>query len=223
MEKKKSKIGKITLIIVLVIIILLAIRTIRNYMILNSMQNKVAEYTGKTNFYYKIEEDNSNISYFEVYRKNDIKKVTIIQKETGTKVMNYIYPGYTNIYEDVVNGIDTMRSQNIETFENVTIPNYINFTNHFQMLLSSLPVKIKTETIDGTEYCVLTNLYSPSYTIENRIQKVTFYFSKNTGLVEKIVETMDTGEENTILYTYEFDSVTDENLSEPDKSNYKIL
>lgn len=223
MEKKKLKICKIILIIVLIIIILLAIRIIRNFIILNSMQNKVAEYTEKINFYYKIEEDNSNISYFEVYRKNDLKKITIMQKKPENKVMNFIYPGYTNIYEDVANGIDSMRSQNGETFENVTIPNYINFNNHFQMLLSSLLVKIKTETIDGTEYCVITNLYSPSYTIENHIQKVTFYFSKNTGLVEKIVETMDTGGENTILYTYEFDTVTDENLLEPDKSNYKLL
>ena len=223
MEKKKLKIGKIILIIVLIIMILLVIRTIRNYTILNSMRNKVAEYTEKTNFYYKIEEDNSNISYFEVYRKNDIKKITIMQKEPETKVMNFIYPGYTNIYEDVANATDSMRSQNDETFENVTIPNYINFNNHFQMLFSSLLANIKTETIDGTEYYVISNLYSPSYTIENHVKKVTFYFSKNTGLVEKIVETIDTGEENTILYTYEFDNVTDENLSEPDKSNYELL
>ena len=187
------------------------------------MQNKVEKYTEKTNFYYKIEEDYSNISYFEVYRKNDLKKITIMQKNPENKVMNFIYSGYTNIYEDVANGINSMRSQNGETFENVTIQNYINFNNHFQMQLSSLPVKIKIETIDGTEYCVITNLYSPSYTIENHIQKVTFYFSKNTGLVKKIVETMDTGRKNTILYTYEFDTVTDENLLEPDKSNYELL
>lgn len=59
MEKKKlmKKVLKIALIVVAILLIILVINTIRNYVIVTDLQNKIAEYSNSTNYHIKSDSE----------------------------------------------------------------------------------------------------------------------------------------------------------------------
>ena len=73
---------KVVGIILLVFIILMLIHSIRNYMIVRELQNKISKYENSTNYHIKSEttEPNGIIMTVNSYRKDD-KQATFIERK----------------------------------------------------------------------------------------------------------------------------------------------
>ena len=72
---------------------------------------------------------------------------------------------------------------------------------------------------------MLSSKMNTNFLYNTNTTKMTIYVEKNTGLKKKIVEEVnENGEIKEISkdFEYEFNNVTDEEISEPDKSEYKM-
>ena len=90
MEKKKiiKNVLKIALIVIAILLVILIIHTIRNYVIVTDLQNKIAEYNGSTNYHIKsvanvVDEDYTTTLDYYV---KDNKQVSIMEKSIDGKV-----------------------------------------------------------------------------------------------------------------------------------------
>ena len=71
----KKKILKIIGIVFLIIIVIVLIHTIRNYIIITNLQNKVSKYTESTNYYTKSISTENGMKVTIEYYKKDKKEV----------------------------------------------------------------------------------------------------------------------------------------------------
>ena len=98
-----EKFFKILGIIILVLIILVLIHTLRNYLIISKLQNRISEYSNSTNYHVKststIAENDVHIS-IDYYKKDD-KSLQVLQRQAenivtikrygkGEKINTYI-------------------------------------------------------------------------------------------------------------------------------------
>ena len=75
-----------------------------------------------------------------------------------------------------------------------------------------------TVKIDGKEFYEVSGKYSPSTLYSENTEKISVYVEKETGLTIKKVEIInENGQkvENITTFEYKFDSVTDEDVKEP--------
>ena len=78
----KKKILKIILIIITIIFIIFLIRTVRNYIIITDLQNKISAYANSNNHNIKIITTENNGTVIKVdYYKKDNKKVVFLERE----------------------------------------------------------------------------------------------------------------------------------------------
>ena len=83
----------------------------------------------------------------------------------------------------------------------------------------------KTKKIDGKDYYILSSKMNTNFLYNTNTTKMTIYVEKNTGLTTKIVEEVNENGEIKEIYKdfeYKFNNVTDEDISEPDNSEYKM-
>ncbi|MFR2534637.1 MAG: hypothetical protein ACLTEH_03690 [Clostridia bacterium] len=225
MEKKKRKIGKTFLIIFLIILVIIIVLIARKVIIMNSIQNKIAKYQNSTNIYVKTVSDRSlSIESFEKYIKGDIEKDVIIAKDKPVKVIQIITPterrNYTISEEKKV--LNITQDENIVT--TTRIVNYVESSNLIQTILNSLFTRITTEKIEGKTYYVVSGYLNGFLYTQDTIE-VKAYIDKETGLTMKIVEIVkENGEKKAyaINYTYQLDCVTDQDMQEPDRSEYIV-
>ena len=85
MEKKK--ILKSILIIIIAIIAIFIIHTIKNYIIITGLQNKITQYKDSTNYNIKstAKEENGTTIKIDYYKK-DNKQVIFLERNTGEEV-----------------------------------------------------------------------------------------------------------------------------------------
>ena len=84
---KMKKILKVAAILISIIIILLWVHTIRNYVIITDLQEKISNYYDCTNYHTKhiAKQDNGTITTVDYYKKDD-KQVYLIEKSTNEKI-----------------------------------------------------------------------------------------------------------------------------------------
>lgn len=101
----------------------------------------------------------------------------------------------------------------------VNIPNALYIDNNiWYLFISAITSSITLQTINGKEYYYISSIISPytSFTVQDGV-----YIDKETGLMTKT----NANEEGTwpqADYVYEFNNVTEEDLKEPDLSEYEI-
>ena len=87
-----------------------------------------------------------------------------------------------------------------------------------ERIINSILTSIKTVKIDGKEFYEVSGKYSPSTLYSENTEKISVYVEKETGLTIKKVEIInENGQkvENITTFEYKFDSVTDEDVKEP--------
>ena len=221
----KKKILKIVGIIILVLVVIFLIHVIKNFIILSTIQEKVAKYYEPTNVHYtltSVKGQQEDLS--EVYIKDGHDSKTIMnhfkdKQGNESKIIQVVTQGERRLYT--------------ETKDSKTVKIYHEDNSNSGMRISvydgdkirdSILLLINTEKIDGKDYYVL-NGPSDSVLYDQNATETKMYIEKDTGLITKITEKVKVNDEMveyTYTYKYEFDVVTDADIAGPDISEYTI-
>jgi len=147
-----------------------------------------------------------------------------LDRNNSRKLMTFSDAGNTNVY------IETNESKvavlNSESISKIQIWNGLETTNLKDFILISLLSRITTENCNGKECYKIDTSYSQDI-LYSENKEATFYIDKETGLLVRILNGTEISESrdtvNTLTdYYYEFDNVTEQDLTEPDITQYKI-
>ena len=224
MEKEKIKLWKIIVAILVILLVIFAINTIRKVIIFNNLQEKISKYEKSENMYSKID---SEKSITERFIKNDIDKLiikykdkpmTVIQLKNGNECKNYTFFEETKkVTVTDVNSMDALRVAKIN--------NTIDTNSFIDKLIKCITSKVSTETIDGKEYYVIDGKLSGSQLMLQNVISTKAYIDKETGLTMKVIEITKESNNNKkeyiTNYEYNFDSITDDEISEPNTIGYE--
>lgn len=218
MEKKKiiKNVLKIALIVIAILLVILIIHTIRNYVIVTDLQNKIAEYNGSTNYHIKsvATENNGTIVKMDYYKK-DGKQVVFMERNVNneiTKISMYNNGERTDTFTETKDS--KIAQLNSGTIMSVGIYNHLENDSKWQTILGCISAKIKSVDYNGKEcYIVKEFMSSISLTSEG----AETYIDKETGLFVKSTEADIVNERS-----YEFNMVDDSIFTEPDISQYTL-
>ena len=201
-----KKVLKIVGIIIVVILILFMIHTIRNYIILNKINENVAKYVESNNLHMQNKSDQVNVNYY----KKDDKELAIMQKD-NIKMSMY------KVGEKVDQFVDSGDSKTAKLgFGSLTVQvaNIAKFDTEWQRFMLGSVAFIRSENYKDKDCYVIDNLLSPYFLVGDKCQ---YTVEKDTGLLLK---------DNTdgVVYEreYEFNNVDDSVFIEPDISEYTI-
>ena len=212
----KKKILKVIGIVILVVIVIFLIHTIRNYIIISDLQNKIAKYSNSTNYYTKsVAEESDGTVVTTKYYKKDNKEALFLERNVNgeiSKVSIYNNGERKDTFWD--NKEAKIVRLNTENLMAVNIYNFTETDNKWQTLLGSMIASIKSTNCDGKE-CYILKRFPAAILVDS--EKSEIYIEKDTGLYFKTVDEGRTSERE-----YEFDKVDDSIFVEPDISQYKL-
>ena len=212
---KMKKILMVLGIIIAVLVIIALIHTIRNYMIITDLQNKISQYADSVNYYTKsIATVKDGTITMEYYRKDNNQVVFLERNLNGTinKVAMYNNGEKTDTFTQTP---DTKIAQlNSGTIMSIGIYNHLETENNWQTFLGSMFASVKSTNYNGKDcYIIKGFMSSTSLTFEG----AETYIEKDTGLFIKDIEGETITEKE-----YEFDNVDDSIFIEPDISQYTL-
>ena len=212
---KMKKILMVLGIIIAVLVIIALIHTIRNYMIITDLQNKISQYVDSVNYYTKsIATVKDGTITMEYYRKDNNQVVFLERNLNGTinKVAMYNNGEKTDTFTQTP---DTKIAQlNSGTIMSIGIYNHLETENNWQTFLGSMFASVKSTNYNGKDcYIIKGFMSSTSLTFEG----AETYIEKDTGLFIKDIEGETITEKE-----YEFDNVDDSIFIEPDISQYTL-
>ena len=226
---KKKKILKCIEICFLVIITFLIIHTSRNMIIIKKISNKIESYKNANNYYVKTVSTQGNV--IENFYKDGHYLMKIVNtSETGIRILIRYSDGNTeNTYieaqtEKGTDKIAMLNSNSLPGFSGIT--NWLYTDDFKSLLLMSLMAHIRSVEQNGKDCYEVTYIYSSNILVPAE-GEFALYLEKETGLTVRnkngaIVD--ENGNETPIIldYEYKFGVVTDDDLVEPDISEYKV-
>ena len=202
MKNKKGL--KIFLIIIALVVVILAIHLIRNFMIINKINEKQEELSKSNNYFYTIENNAGTTT--EVYYKDGISKTIIKTKDT---TMITWYDEKTR--ETITYSPQTMKAS-VGTGFGIVQLQTLNTGNNFILALLS---NISSDEVNG-EKCYVVKLSGE-----------TTYISEERGVTLKRVgaKVVQNGIETESVVEYKewkINELTDEEMSKPDLTGYEV-
>ncbi len=212
---KMKKILMVLGIIIAILVVIVLVHTIRNYMIITDLQNKISQYADSVNYYTKsIATVKDGTITMEYYRKDNNQVVFLERNLNGTinKVAMYNNGEKTDTFTQTS---DTKIAQlNSGTIMSIGIYNHLETENNWQTFLGSMFASVKSTNYNGKDcYIIKGFMSSTSLTFEG----AETYIEKDTGLFIKDIEGETITEKE-----YEFDNVDDSIFVEPDISQYTL-
>ena len=214
-----KKILKVVLIIILVFLIIFIIHTVRNFIIVKGLQNKIMQYSSSSNFSVKINQkfEPNGTRVLTKYYQKDNKQLAILERTDEnneiTKMSEYNNGERIDIFWE------TKDSKTVQINANgsitVQVFNSLETDNDWQTLLACICAKIRSTNDNGKECYVVTNYMSPNFMIGTETNKV--YVEKSTGIAIKLIIDNQITEKE-----YEFGNVEDSIFVEPDISQYTL-
>lgn len=212
----KKKILKIIGIILLLVIVIFLIHTIRNYIIITDLQNKIAKYAGSTNYYTKsvATENEGTVVTIEYYKKDNREVIFLERNLNGeiSRMSMYNNGERTDTFWD--NEENKIAQLDSGTIMGVNIYNFTETDNKWQAFLESIFANVKSTNYNGKE-CYIIKGFLSSFSLTS--EDAETYIEKDTGLYLKRIDGNRTTER-----TYEFDKVDDSIFVEPDISQYTL-
>lgn len=213
---RTKKVLKVIGIILIILLVLTLIHTIRNYIIITNLQNKIAKHSNSTNYSLKVEstKDDGTKIIMRYYQK-DNKQAVILERnseENEIKISTYNngerVDMFTETKDSKIAQLDTSAQISINVY------NQLETDNKWQTFIGSIIAKIKTEKCNEKECYVITGFPS---TTALTFEGTKIYIDKDTGLLVKVVEDGTISERE-----YEFNNVEDTIFVEPDISQYTL-
>lgn len=218
MEKKKiiKNVLKIALIVIAILLVILITHTIRNYVIVTDLQNKIAEYSDSTNYHIKsvATENNGTIIKMDYYKKDD-KQVVFMERKANneiTKISMYNNGERTDTFTETKDS--KVAQLNSGTIMAIDIYNHLENDNKWQTFLGCITAKIKSVDYNGKQCYVVKDFISST---SLSFKGAETYIDKETGLFVKSTEASVINERE-----YEFNKVEDSIFAEPDISQYTL-
>ena len=213
---RTKKILKIIGIILIILLVLTLIHTIRNYIIIRNLQNKISKYSNSTNYFVKSESTkNDGTKIIMKYYQKDNKQAVFLEKtsnENEIKISRYNngerVDTFTETKDSKVAQLDT------STLISVNIYNQLETDNKWQTFIGSIISNIRSEKCNDKECYVITGFTS---TTSLTFEGTKIYIDKDTGLLVKVIE-----DETISNREYEFNNVEDTIFVEPDISQYTL-
>ena len=226
---RRLKTLKISLLSIIVILVVLFVAFPgRNMVIIASLKDKAEISNQKSdNMYTKISHYSSTTSplTFECYYKDDIVKVITTTSGLGaTTTTEYRYPDQSRIFTDAPDGKTLTILDAPEDGYVSPIPTDLYYNSITDLFSVSMKSKISTIELDGKECYMISNIF------DNEESKLRWYVDKDTGLLLKVVQRglaqeqyQSTYQATVIEYEYSFGTVTDEDMKEPDETEYTLI
>lgn len=219
-SKKKGNGGKVFLVILLILILAIIIHYVKNQMIFAKIYNTAKDYVSIENYEVKREITGTDINNTtDAKYLNGLYKVTLTQSNNA-KVTMVTMQNKVAIFTEK-DGVKTVR---FSDKDNVNLNGIIGLENHTftsNEWYNNFCSKICTKNEDGKEYYVISGFNSNIMPMVGNHAEA--YINKETGLIEKIVETGKDGNEvQTTTYKYEFNNVKTTDLGIPDITSYKL-
>lgn len=227
-KKYKNKLNILKTIIIcflLLIVLILCFIVGRKMLIIRKMNTKVNNYTNSNNYYREITQYTGNTicetNYWKKGNKYLSKKKMLSTQEdiVSQTIINYCNGENVNTYIESGNSkIAYLDSEGILNERFSDWNEWLGINNNWDLLKISLFSAISTEKCSQKDCYKLTTRYDPN-------DSQVIYIEKETGLCLRAIvqnQTDDILEDSIVQYKYIFDNVTDENLIEPDISEYKV-
>ena len=213
---KMKKILKIFGIIIAILIIIILVHTIRNYIIITDLQNKISKYSSSTNYHTKyVTTDDSGVIITMDYYKKDNKEVVFLERNLNgkiNKISMYTNEGKTNIYTDTPDA--KIAQLGSDTTIRINIFNQLETENNWFTFMGSINTKVKLTNYKGKEcYNISRFVSAGTLTFEG----AEMYIEKDTGLLVKTIEEGTVSERE-----QEFNNVDDSIFVEPDINQYTV-
>ena len=212
---KTKKVLKIIGIAVIIALVLLIIHTIRNYIIIKNLQDKIAEYSNNQNHHIRIVSTQNDGTILNTdYYKKDNKKVAFIEREKNGEIIKISMYDNGDTHHTYTDAEDKKIVSLNSGFIEVQIYNVAETTSFGQTIYSSIFASIKKVKENGKEYYQLRHTASPyAMSFEND----TILVDKETGLMYKNINDI-----STVVREYEFNNVDESIFIEPDITEYTI-
>ena len=219
-SKKKGNGGKVFLVILLILILAIIIHYVKNQMIFAKIYNTAKDYVSIENYEVKREITGTDINNTtDAKYLNGLYKVTFTQSDNSKLTIVTMQNKEAMLTEK--NGVKTIKfldKDKVNLNGIIGLENHTFTSNEWYNNCCSM---IHTKTEDGKEYYVVSGFNSNLLPMTG--DHVEAYINKETGLIEKIVETGKDGNEvQTTTYKYEFNNVKTTDLGIPDIASYKL-
>ena len=180
----KKKILKIIGIILLIVIAIFLIHTIRNYVIISDLQNKISKYANSTNYRTKsvTTENDGSVVTMEYYKK-DNKEVVFLERMANnevTKISMYSNGERTDVFTETKDS--KVAQLNSGTIMSLGIYNHLENDSKWQTILGCISAKIKSVDYNGKECYIVKEFMSSNSLISEGVET---YIDKETGLFVK--------------------------------------
>ena len=229
MEKKKIKIGKKLLIIVGIIVAIFVVRTVRNAVIISNLSKKADGYQNITNYYIKAKSSQGNIMENFYKEGRYISKLNHVSPSGIRMLTNYCDGEKINTYIETVTDEGNVKiaipdSNGLPSVNGIT--NWLEVSSVKELVLISMRASVKSVELDGVQCYKINNFYG-SNILHSAEGNIELHVEKETGLIlrnQNGFMTDESGVKTPIItdYEYKFDVVTEEDLVEPDISEYMI-
>lgn len=224
---EKMKMWKKVLIVVLILVLLFIIITARKMIIIKNLQSKMEKYEKVDNYYATMYSyQGTNLQIHTTYRKDNISLSTVksLSENETTILTNYTDDKVSHIYMDTPESkIAILDGSGIPS--SIQIQNELVTQNLWQSIVRAVKSSVKTEECNGKE-CYKIEVSCFDLFCFDKHDNIVYYFDKDTGLkIRELNGTVGDGDNKINMvsdYHYEFDVVKDENLKEPDISEYII-
>lgn len=216
--KKKKTLWVILLLIIILIVILLGL-TIRKMIIISQIENKISNYINKTNYHISSYSHYGNTqTIIDYYTKEKKAKLTLISKvnEEERKLINFFEGDKTNTYiESNGEKIAILDSNGLPSKMTIVNPTAYN-NNVWDLFTYCFGISVHSTKLNEKD-CYLVKMGKDS----------EMYLEKDTGLMIKNksgTNIDENGNQSSILteFKYEFDKVSDADLTKPNLADYKI-
>ena len=212
----KKKILKAIGIILLIIFVIFLVHTIRNYIIITNLQNKISKYYNSTNYHIKstsISDEGTKVT-MEYYKK-DNKQVVFMERNLNGEIVKLSMYDNGERTDTFTESNDSKVVQlNTGEIMSINIYNFLENDNNWQTFLSSTIARVRTTEYNGKE-CYAVKRFLSSTSLTGKDSEIII--DKETGLFLKSTETG-----NLVEREYEFDNVDDSIFAEPDISQYTL-
>lgn len=211
---------KYILLFLLAVVCILLIHSIRNYLIIRKLQDKLLDYSDiNTYTITTVSKDlETNWTTTMTYYKrgsDEVLKVNSNHDGENSSYTVYKKDGQANVYTIDENGKKMYATEDDFVME-VSFYNLLESSNNFHTFLSAIPASVRSKNINGTECYEITNYVSDMGMTE--VGKNVTYVDKETGLL------VEHDSQTTIITKeYRYGEIDDSIFVEPDKSEYQLM
>ena len=225
MKNRVLKILIVVFIIILIIFIILGINLTRKHLLFKEIKEKLANYKESNNYYIEATGEENEIYYYKLDDKEVEKRQYNNDDSLKYEIYKVIGNNQRNIYKYQKEKNTAILNSEIEdgSFSDIFFNDVFKTSNKWNYIKFLLNVKVTSKKYNGKDcYCI---------NVENCLDNLTenvggfltsqdepiynFYIEKDTSLIiHNPFQLKD--------YEYKFDCVTENDITEPDISEFEI-